>query len=105
LYIGQTKRYIGQCFKEHLAHVSKDEGEKSSVVKYLVKNPNHVMTSENIPLVSRVDDPWKLDVHETIAIKQNDDKQLLNEDLVNVQSVLVDLFSCTYATPAPFFNP
>ena len=51
LYIGQTKRNIGQRFKEHLAHVPKNEVEKSSVAKHLINNPNHVTTSDNISLL------------------------------------------------------
>ena len=73
---------------------NKGENAISSVAKHINQNPTHVIKTCDITLLRQVNEPWKLDVYESIAIKQNEDKHLLNDDLGNVQSVLVDLFSC-----------
>jgi hypothetical protein len=67
--------------------------EKSSVAKHPLNNPGHVITPEDLSLVKRVDHPQYLDVWESIIIRKNDKKYLLNEDYGNIESSLIDIFS------------
>jgi hypothetical protein len=67
--------------------------EKSSVAKHLLNNPGHVITPEDLSLVKMVDRPQHLDAWESIIIRKNDKKHLLNEDYGNIESSLIDIFS------------
>ena len=84
-----------KCFSEHKGDKDKGDAAYSSVAKHIIKNPDHILDIRNLSLLRQVDESWKLDVYESIAIKQNYDKHQLNEELGNVHSVLVDLFSST----------
>jgi hypothetical protein len=67
--------------------------EKSSVAKHMLNNPGHVITPENLSLVKSVDRPQHLDAWESIIIRKNDKKHLLNEDYGDIESSLIDIFS------------
>jgi hypothetical protein len=67
--------------------------EKSSVTEHLLNKPGHVITPEDLSLVKRVDRPQHLDAWESIIIRKNDKKHLLNEDYGNIESSLIDIFS------------
>jgi hypothetical protein len=69
--------------------------EKSSEAKHLLYNPGHVITPEDLSLVKRVDrqqhfEAWE---RESIIIRKNDKKHILNEDYGNIESSLIDNFS------------
>jgi hypothetical protein len=66
---------------------------KNRVAKHLSNNPGHVITSEDLPLVKKVDRPQHHDAWGSIIILKNDRKHLLNKDYGNIESSLIDIFS------------
>ena len=51
LYIGQTKRNIGQRFKEHMWDKNKGDNAISSVAKPINQNPTHIIKTCDITLL------------------------------------------------------
>jgi hypothetical protein len=93
VYYGQTRRSIDERFKKHMSIDRTRAEEKSSVAKHLLNNPGHVITPEDLSLVKRVDRQQHFEAWESIIIRKNDKKHLLNEDYGNIESSLIDNFS------------
>jgi uncharacterized protein (UPF0335 family) len=98
VYIGQTKRTLKKRFTEHISHVKKNEPEKSSVAQHILthikeKPHSHTINIDNVRLLQRVDQPWKLNVYESMHIhkRKNAGIPLLNSDEGNVFSCLFSL--------------
>jgi hypothetical protein len=86
VYYGQTRRSIDARFNEHMSIDNTRAEEKSSVAKHPLNNPGHVITLEDLSLVKKVNRPLHLDGWESIIIRKNDKKHLLNEDYGNIES-------------------
>jgi hypothetical protein len=80
VYYGHTGRSIDERFKEHMSMVRTGAEKKSSVAKHLLNNSGHVITPEDLCLVKRKDLPQQFDAWDSIIIRKNDKKHLLNED-------------------------
>jgi hypothetical protein len=93
VYYGKTRRSIDEQFKEHMSMVRTRAEKKSRVAKHLLNNSGHVITPEDLSLVKRVDRPQHLNAWESIIIRKNDKKHLLNEDYGNIESSLIYIFS------------
>jgi hypothetical protein len=93
VYYEQTRRSIDERFKGHLSMVRTRAEEKLSVAKHLLNNPGHMISPKDLSLVKKVDRPPHLHAWESITIRKNDKKHLLNEDYGNIESSLIDIFS------------
>ena len=82
-YVGQTKRSLREREKEHL------DFNKGSVVAAHIRETPHSM--EDIELLKRIDQPWKLNAWESFYINKFKEQNLLNEQpLGNHRSCLYD---------------
>lgn len=91
IYIGQTKRTLDTRFKEHLAEVTKATKETEKGMHYHFKskiaehifNEDHQLTKDNISILRHIQNPWKLDVAESLEIYKQTKSNLLNKDQGN----------------------
>lgn len=91
IYIGQTKRTLDTRFKEHLAEVTKANKDTEKGIHYHFKskvaehifNEDHQLTKDNISLLRQIQNPWKLDVAESLEIYKQKQINLLNKDQGN----------------------
>ena len=67
-------------------------GDKSAVAYHMLNNKNHTTDISKLQLVKEVNDKNKLRYYEAIYIYKNK-LNLMNGDLGNVKSPLLDLFS------------
>ena len=65
--------------------------EKSAVAKHLIEK-NHNMNVSNIKLIQEINDIHQIEIVEAIHIRKNQHKNLMNEDMRNVQSMLLNIF-------------
>lgn len=89
IYIGQSRRAIGERFKEHLAHIKWGRPEKSAVAQHAF-DENHTFREHNLKLVEVVQDRRKLDVIESITILKNAGRTM-NQDNGPTNSLLFGL--------------
>ena len=90
-YFGKTIRSLETRALEHFK--SKHWKTKTAVGKHLFNNPTHTSDITNCSLVQEVQNTWKIECYEAIHIHKNKHKQLLNEDLGNIKSSLLNLFT------------
>lgn len=91
LYYGKTIRNIEKRFYEHMYQFKNGNSEKSSVAKHLIEN-GHKIDISNIKLVQEVNENRHIEIFETIHIRKNKHKNLMNGDMGNVQSTLMNIF-------------
>ncbi len=83
IYIGQTKRKLATRDKEHQQACKSKQIYKSSVAKHCVEEGHE---KGKIRLLTKVDNPWQLDIYESIHISKN--YNLMNEQEAPMTSKL-----------------
>lgn len=91
VYYGKTIRNIEKRFNEHMYQFKNGNSEKSGVAKHLIEN-GHKIDISNIKLVQEVNENRHIEIFETIHIRKNKHKNLMNADMGNVQSTLMNIF-------------
>lgn len=90
-YYGKTIRSVETRANEHFK--STNWKSKTAVGKHLFYNPTHKSDINDCSLVQEVQNRWTIECYESIHIHKNKHKNLLNEDLGNVKSSLLSLFT------------
>ncbi len=90
LYFGMSIRKLFVRFNEHI-HSARWK-TKTAVGKHIFSSKHQINISE-LKLVQEVRQKWKIEYFEAIHIYKNKHQNLLNEDLGNIVSPLLDLFT------------
>lgn len=91
LYYGKTIRNIETRFSEHMYQFKNKNIDKSSVAKHLIES-QHKIDISNIRLVQEVNNNNQIEIIEAIHIRKNKHKNLMNADMGNIQSPLINIF-------------
>lgn len=89
-YFGMTVRKLFVRFNEHIR--STNWKTKTAVGKHIFSSKHQINISE-LKLVQEVKQRWKIEYFEAIHIYKNKHQNLLNVDLGNIVSPLLDLFT------------
>jgi GIY-YIG catalytic domain len=90
VYVGQSKRAIDVRWKEHNAHIKKNEPQKSSVALHFLENIDHILKKDDFNLEKCVSDPSKLDICEALYMRKFR-HCLMNTTPANAESILLNL--------------
>lgn len=92
VYIGQSRRAVNIRWKEHNAHIAKNEAEKSSVASHFLEHLDHVLEKSNFKIEKIVSEPSKLDITEALFMRKYQNS-LMNSKPPNCDSILLNLLS------------
>ena len=90
-YYGKTIRNIETRFSEHMYHFKHNNSEKSGVAKHLIEN-KHIIDISNVKLIQEVNNKNHIEIIKAIHIRKNKQKNLMNTDMGNIQSSLINIF-------------
>ena len=91
VYYGKTIRNIETRFSEHVYQFKCMNSDKSGVAKHLIEN-QHTIDISNVKLIQEVNKKEHIEIIEAIHIRKNRHKNLMNTDMGNIQSTLINIF-------------